>query len=124
MLDIDHFKSVNDRYGHAAGDRTMQEIASYTMQNTRESDIRARYGGEEFLIISPDADVSGARGLAERLRRYIEEHPVEWNGQLIPITASFGTSELSPDDPDPYRAVSRADEALYVSKRNGRNRVT
>jgi len=124
MLDLDYFKSVNDRYGHAAGDRTLQEIARYTAQNTRDSDIRARYGGEEFLIISPNADIDGARGLAERLRRFIEEHPVEWDGTLIPITASFGTSELSPDDPDPYRAVSRADEALYTSKRDGRNRVT
>ena len=124
ILDIDYFKSVNDRYGHPAGDRTLREIARYTVENTRDIDIRARYGGEEFLIISPDTDISGARTLAERLRRHIEEHPVEWEDAVIRITASFGTAEILPDDPDPYRWVSRADKALYLSKKSGRNRVT
>ena len=124
ILDIDRFKSVNDEYGHPAGDKTLQEVARYAVENTREVDVRARYGGEEFLIILPDTEIAGARTLAERLRRYLEEHPVKWNGITITVTASFGTAEMAPDDDGPYRAVSRADEALYLSKKAGRNRVT
>jgi len=124
IFDIDHFKSVNDEYGHPAGDRTLQEIARYTVENTRDVDTRARFGGEEFIIILPDTGVSGARELAERLRRYIEDHPVEWGDVVIPVTASFGTAEIVPEDPDLYRWVSRADEALYLAKKAGRNRVT
>lgn len=124
LLDIDYFKSVNDEHGHPAGDKTLQEIARYAKENTRGGDIRARYGGEEFLLILPDNDIAGARRIAERMRRYIEENPVDWEGSSIPVTASFGTAQVLRDDPDEYRAVSRADEALYQSKKAGRNRVT
>jgi diguanylate cyclase (GGDEF)-like protein len=124
LFDLDHFKAVNDRFGHLAGDRMLQEIARHAADNTRETDVSTRYGGEEFLLILPETDIAGARVMAERLRGCIEAHPVTWNGVVIPMTASFGVAEAASADQDPYHVVSRADEAMYLSKKAGRNRVT
>jgi diguanylate cyclase (GGDEF)-like protein len=119
MLDIDHFKQINDRYGHQAGDEVLKTIARIILDNIRACDITVRWGGEEFLIICSDTHLPGARILAEKLRQAVERHD-------FPIvercTASFGVSAYQEHD-DIHSMMERADRALYAAKRGGRNRV-
>lgn len=123
MLDIDHFKRVNDRYGHLTGDEVLEKIATLIRQNIRDTDVAGRYGGEEFIIILPQADLSSARVLAERIRSIIESAEMKDSaGNVFAITVSQGLSGWEPGE-DAHSLISRADEALYKVKENGRNRV-
>lgn len=114
LMDLDHFKTLNDSRGHKAGDEALQQVATILQGVTRPEDLAARWGGEEFLLLLPDCTHAQAMSLAERLRQAITEG--------APITASFGVAEQTPDD-TPERWVSRADRALYEAKARGRNQV-
>jgi len=117
MLDIDHFKQVNDTYGHDVGDSVLIELATILTQNCRQSDIPLRWGGEEFIILLPETDVLGAEKIAERIRQTIEAYNFTTAGHQ---TASFGVAELKQD----YQIlIKQADESLYKAKENGRNMV-
>lgn len=119
MLDIDHFKRVNDKHGHQMGDRTLVWVTERIATQLRDSDVLFRWGGEEFMVLAPGIDLAGAGQVAERMRREIERSPFESVGA---ITCSFGCSEFRPDDTrDGF--IQRADSALYRAKTNGRNRV-
>ncbi|WP_426153697.1 diguanylate cyclase [Pseudomonas sp. DC3000-4b1] len=124
MFDIDHFKQVNDTYGHPGGDRVIQRVADMVREHVRDSDICGRYGGEEFALLLPDTDKEGGQILAERLRASIEETVVEHDGKLIRFTISLGVADLQRPAADHQELIERADQALYTSKRSGRNRVT
>lgn len=119
LLDIDHFKSVNDNFGHQVGDSVLVELANILKNNVRSMDVSGRWGGEEFLIILPETDKEGAMLVAEKLRMSIDQNSFARAGK---ITASFGVSVYN-KDPSPETIVSRADSALYKAKEKGRNRV-
>lgn len=123
LADLDHFKSVNDRYGHPAGDSVLQQSAAITKAVIRASDTLVRYGGEEFLILAPDTDQVGALDLAERIRQALRSAALETGRGVINITASFGVTVLCDDDMHPEQLVQRADQALYAAKQQGRDRV-
>jgi diguanylate cyclase (GGDEF)-like protein len=122
MVDIDHFKGVNDCYGHFVGDRLLQEISRTIAGQCRKSDLPARYGGEEFAIIVPDETASGAVYLAERCRRKIETIRLPLVAETLAATASFGVADAS-GLPSLEALLGRADAALYAAKRAGRNMV-
>lgn len=124
MLDIDHFKHVNDTYGHQAGDKVIEQLAQLLREHARESDVPGRYGGEEFGVVLSDTDQAGARIFAERLRQAVEHLLVQYNGQDIRFTISLGVADLSAPANDHAELIARADQALYTSKKTGRNRVT
>ena len=123
MIDIDHFKQINDTHGHAAGDAVLCHIVRQVRKLLRESDMLARLGGEEFAILLPQASREGALGLAERVRKVLEDTPLTYNDVPIYVTASVGVTIMSHTDPNTDKTLSRADHALYEAKRNGRNRV-
>lgn len=123
MLDIDHFKSVNDTYGHAIGDLALQTVARRCKQAVRNIDILGRYGGEEFVSILLGTDLHGARGVAERLRQCVGNLPIETENGPLTVTISIGIAELTPDCHDLDLLLRRADQALYMAKQAGRNRV-
>lgn len=123
MLDIDHFKSVNDTYGHQAGDEVIRAVSRLLLDHTREEDIVGRLGGEEFGILLPDTDADGAADIAERIRRIIAETPVDYGGRTLRISASFGVAESIPGETGIDDLVKRGDECLYKAKSAGRNRV-
>ncbi|MFB9951509.1 GGDEF domain-containing protein [Rhizobium puerariae] len=125
LIDIDHFKSVNDTYGHLMGDAVLKDIAALLQANARPSDIVARFGGEEFAILTPHSDLVAAFGLAEQLRELVQSHVVRLvgTGKEIKVTASIGIAAVQNSGEDGWRQLmSVADEALYCAKRNGRNR--
>jgi two-component system cell cycle response regulator len=123
MLDIDHFKMVNDRYGHLTGDEVLEEIATLIRRNIRDTDIVGRYGGEEFIIILPKTTLSSSWVVAERLRSIIEKAEMKDSaGNVFAITVSQGLAGWERDE-DAASLISRADEALYKAKEKGRNRV-
>jgi two-component system, cell cycle response regulator len=123
LADIDHFKYVNDTYGHLAGDAVLKEIASRMVKSIRPYDSVGRYGGEEFLILAPSSDALGAMGLAERIRKAIEEKAVNFEGRMISVTGSFGIAVSAPCQLlDAQQMIRMADDALYQAKANGRNR--
>lgn len=121
LMDIDHFKSVNDRYGHLYGDQALKAVARCAEQSIRESDIIFRYGGEEFLILLTGTDLNGAELLAERIRENIESMPPQ-SDKSIRMTVSLGVTTLLEQD-DINSLFQRMDSALYRAKENGRNRV-
>ncbi len=124
MLDVDHFKSVNDGYGHDAGDTVLKVLADTLRQGVRASDLVGRIGGEEFAVLCPGSDLAGGAELAERLRRAVEALEIVAGGGRLRVTVSFGVAELRPSsDTSPSCFLSRADHALYGAKRDGRNRV-
>ena len=130
MLDIDHFKRVNDNWGHAAGDAVLREIAQRVESQVRASDVAARYGGEEFVVLLPGTDVASAMLLAERIRAAVSKTPIELpNGEGVTITASIGISDVLPKpEADDLKTIgdsliARADVALYAAKAAGRDRV-
>ena len=124
LLDLDDFKSVNDTYGHPVGDEVLRRIAEILGTNIRQVDLAARYGGEEFAVIVPEADLEGGLQLAERLRSALEEHHMELpDGKPRAVTASFGVA-VKGDLPRAEELIAAADEALYESKRAGKNRVS
>lgn len=123
LLDIDHFKSINDTVGHAGGDVVLREVAARVRDSVRREDIPGRWGGEEFLVLLPFLTADGARALGERLRIAVAEKPVDiGDGQQVPVTASLGGA-AGVDDGGPEELVRRADAALYAAKNAGRNRV-
>lgn len=130
MLDVDHFKRVNDSWGHAAGDAVLREIAQRVESQVRASDVAARYGGEEFVVLLPGTDVAAARLLAERIRESVSGSPIELpGGDALTITASIGISEVQPAPTAKDlktvgdSLIARADVALYAAKSAGRDRV-
>ncbi len=123
MLDLDHFKRVNDTYGHTVGDRVLQGFADVLRQTPRGADLPGRVGGEEFALLLPNTGREAAQAAADRVRREIEAMRVRLeSGEAIAITVSVGVTRLLPDD-DAERALHRADQALYRAKAAGRNRV-
>ncbi|KDD66711.1 sensor domain-containing diguanylate cyclase [Pseudomonas mandelii] len=124
MLDIDHFKRVNDTYGHPAGDKVIEEVARLIHEHVRETDVAGRYGGEEFGVVLSDTDKAGGRVFAERLRKAVEGLEVLYNGQSIRFTISLGVADLSQPSINHADLIAWADHALFVSKKAGRNRVT
>ena len=127
MVDIDHFKRVNDHYGHLAGDHVLRHIVGVLRQRLRASDVLGRYGGEEFMVLLPSTDLHGAAQLAEQLRQAVQAAPCEWQGQRIAFTVSIGVAASADTPADPSRTsealLQAADQALYRAKDDGRNRV-
>lgn len=123
MLDLDHFKRINDTFGHATGDELLKHFATIMADELRKIDTAGRVGGEEFAILLPGATGDAAGAFAERLRQKVEETPLIQDGQAIPITVSIGVSVMKADDGSSDAALIRADKALYRAKQSGRNRV-
>jgi len=122
MLDVDHFKAVNDRFGHSTGDAVLRELVQTCLKVLRSIDMVARWGGEEFLIVLPEIDAANAMSTAERLRAAVEATEVAAPGGVtIRFTVSIGVAEPESESPD--ELLSRADVALYAAKTGGRNRV-
>lgn len=124
MFDIDHFKRVNDTYGHQVGDQVIQRVAQVLRGLVRDADIAGRYGGEEFAVLLPDTDKAGGAILAERLRQAVEAEVVEHESGPIRFTISLGVADLGYPSTEHQQLIEWADQALYASKRAGRNRVT
>jgi len=122
MFDIDHFKTVNDTYGHLAGDEILRSVAQCLREIVRDTDFIGRYGGEEFGVIATDSDLEGGLALAERIRSAIETLAVEYEGRLVSVTVSLGVAALDETVDRHETLIARADEALYKSKNSGRNR--
>jgi diguanylate cyclase (GGDEF)-like protein len=128
-IDIDHFKQINDSYGHQSGDEVLREVASRIKVELRLSDTLGRFGGEEFVALLPDTQPADAANVAERIRVGIAERPFMLGGKSRQVTASIGIATLSGADPDQsaesagHRLIARADQALYQAKEGGRNRV-
>jgi len=124
MVDVDHFKQVNDTHGHAAGDKVLKRFAQVLLELRRELDIVGRYGGEEFCLLLPGTDETGARALAERIRAAAERCRVPWRNQELGFTISIGIATTGAGDALALEElISRADAALYDAKRRGRNRT-
>lgn len=121
MFDIDHFKRVNDNYGHATGDNVIKETAQQLLKAARGSDVCGRYGGEEFAVLLTDTTADQASYFAERLRKRVEELCLEFDGQSLQYTISLGITECSAEDNNHVDWLKRADKALYRSKEAGRN---
>ncbi|MBT0963140.1 PAS domain S-box protein [Denitromonas iodatirespirans] len=122
MLDIDHFKRVNDTYGHATGDAVLQHFARLTQQRLRRIDLFGRLGGEEFAILLTGTDGAGARHFSEQFRRAVAQTPAAAKGE-ISISVSIGVAEFDPQEPTPDTLLARGDVALYRAKAGGRNRI-
>ena len=129
MMDIDHFKSVNDTYGHAVGDVTLKHVAKIIQKEIREYDIPSRYGGEEFSIILPYTEIKEAEKVAERLRASIEKSKINIKEfdiegvEEISVTISLGINSFDEKLEDPSMLYKNADKALYLAKETGRNKV-
>jgi len=123
MFDLDHFKDINDRYGHLCGDSVLAAVGAKMREVLRGSDVKCRYGGEEFLVLLPETPIEGAKRVADTLRRELAELPVGWKGEIVRVTASFGVSVAMTSEVDPAALIARADAALYRAKDQGRNCV-
>ena len=123
MIDLDHFKRINDSLGHAAGDCVLQHFAGIARPLMREVDTVARIGGEEFVILLPDTGIDAARLVAERLRHSIDVSPALFDAREVAITASIGVVAIHAQDDTPDVIFRRADAVLYAAKHGGRNRV-
>jgi len=125
IMDMDHFKFVNDTHGHDAGDAVLKQLAGLIIQSSRSSELAARFGGEEFIILMPETDPTAAAGAANRMREIVEaaEFKINDKGDVLKRTVSIGVANLHPDGDSAESLLKRADEALYEAKNNGRNRV-
>ena len=125
MLDIDFFKSINDNYGHDAGDDVLREFSLRIRKSIRNIDLACRYGGEEFVIVMPETDIAVAAMVAERIRRRIATEPfaIQEGMRLLDVTISIGIAALAGPADTAAAVLKRADTALYRAKRDGRNRV-
>lgn len=122
FVDVDHFKSINDQYGHQCGDLVLASIAGWIKDSVRASDVVFRYGGEEFVILLADSNLEAATLIAERIREDIDSHTLAYGMDVLNMTASLGVSTLK-DGEDTDSLVNRADAAMYQAKQQGRNRV-
>lgn len=123
FIDLDHFKSVNDRFGHACGDECLREVSTALRSVLSEADMFGRYGGEEFIAVLPGRDGAEARALGERMRTAVENCEVRHEGQRVRLTVSIGIATRQRGEDEPAAAIARADKALYAAKRQGRNCV-
>jgi two-component system cell cycle response regulator len=125
VLDIDHFKKINDGFGHAVGDEVLREFAVRLASNVRAIDLPVRFGGEEFVVVMPDTELADASRIAERIRLHVAGSPFRVLGgeELLTVTISIGVAASLTDGDDPVSLLRRADEALYEAKTSGRNRV-
>jgi len=125
LVDIDHFKQINDRWGHQAGDFVLQRVSAALRNSVRTEDVLARYGGEEFVILARGIDAKGTRLFAERMRAIVERTQIQWQEERIPVTVSLGMAHNHTGAPATKgdRLVAAADQALYAAKRAGRNRA-
>lgn len=128
LLDVDHFKVVNDSFGHATGDEVLREVATLIREQIREGDILARFGGEEFVLALPNTDQAGAMLLADRIRRQVKEHRWDLKGKHLTVTLSIGAAEISEYGEKESQAIldhliMQADQALYFGKHNGRDQA-
>ena len=124
MFDIDHFKKVNDTYGHQAGDEVIRQTAAILRESVRETDVAGRYGGEEFGVILIDTSAGNAKIFAERLRERIEALTVEYDDMKINFTISLGIAGIGENTESYKQWLECSDQALYQSKESGRNQVT
>jgi diguanylate cyclase (GGDEF)-like protein len=123
MLDIDHFKAINDQHGHLTGDFVLRELSRRLLVRVRREELLARYGGEEFAAVLPETDLNGGRIFAEQVRRLVADAPFEYEGDHFNVTISVGLTTVEGEDIDPATFIKRADDNLYRAKRDGRNRV-
>ena len=123
MLDADHFKNVNDRFGHAGGDKVLRALVASIRSSLRESDLIGRVGGEEFVVLLPHSDMAAALALGERIRLMVETMPLLIDGQMLQLTVSVGVALAAATERDGAAVLQRADTGLYAAKRAGRNRV-
>lgn len=124
MLDVDHFKRINDTYGHDAGDKALQELSRMLIREFRSIDLVGRLGGEEFALVFPETDLEGAYSACERLRAMVQSSEISVGAQKIKLTVSIGLTELTQKTSASALLLKRADELLYVAKNSGRNQVT
>lgn len=123
LFDIDHFKSVNDTYGHPFGDEVLKGIADAIRDNSKKEDITGRFGGEEFTSLLIDTDLECAKLVADRLRKAIEAIHFEFQGTVVKVTASFGIAQITDSMTDHEKLIEVADLGLYIAKNNGRNQI-
>ena len=123
LLDIDFFKRVNDNFGHLTGDAVLQAVASGLQSQVRSLDVVGRVGGEEFLIVLPNTTLVDALTLADRIRQFVENMPIDFANMVHHVTLSIGVSLLCYEDADVSQVCDRADRALYEAKTSGRNQV-
>ncbi len=124
VMDIDFFKKINDQHGHDAGDFILKELSNIVRNSgIRKTDVFARYGGEEFVVLFPNASLKTTLSIAERLRAQVEKHVFTYHGTKIPVTLSIGVSDSKFGLKNPIDLFKKADEAVYLAKRGGRNRV-
>jgi len=123
MIDLDHFKNVNDTYGHLTGDFVLREVSDLARRRIRREEVFGRYGGEEFCLVLPETSADGATTLADHIRELVEEHSFEFDGDVIPVTISAGAAALRPGMNDWTALLEAADSNLYRAKSAGRNRV-
>jgi diguanylate cyclase (GGDEF)-like protein len=124
MFDIDHFKKINDEFGHLGGDFTLRELAGCVKGSVRKEELFARYGGEEFIIVLPETEGEGAITVAERVRCLVEQHRFQYEGKTVSVTVSVGVATTAGDvSLTPAELIRQADDRLYQAKNDGRNRV-
>ncbi len=123
MVDADHFKQINDNYGHMVGDQVLKQISMFLRQSLRKTDCVGRYGGEEFIILLPETEENAAYKVLEQCRESLSQHDIDTGNGNINVTVSIGVTQLHVDDDDAWQAVKRADFALYRAKESGRNQV-
>lgn len=124
MLDLDHFKHVNDRFGHHTGDAVLSAVGQTLLRSLRASDVRCRWGGEEFLLVLPDSSLERARRTSDKLRQRIAETPIRAGDHVLHVTASIGITMTRPGERDLQQCLMRADRAMYQAKNLGRNRTS
>jgi diguanylate cyclase (GGDEF)-like protein len=123
MVDIDHFKQFNDRYGHPVGDQVLKAVAGVLRQNVRKNDLAARYGGEEFALVLLNSDGANAAKFADRVRQAVGRARIEFAGEKLGVTISMGVATFPQNAKDKAQLIEAADRALYAAKQGGRNRV-
>ena len=123
MFDLDHFKRINDTYGHITGDTVIKEFVNIMKRNLRKTDISGRIGGEEFAVVLPNTSMDNTLILASRIKEEVEAQSIKYDDKYISFTVSIGITMLTCDDIDSDMAFIRADTALYTAKEKGRNRI-
>ena len=125
LIDIDHFKQINDNYGHDAGDEVLREFALRVASSVRAIDLPCRYGGEEFVVIMPDTPIEGAEIVAERIRGHVSGTPFRVSGseETLTVTISIGVAATLGEEDTPEALLKRADQGVYEAKAAGRNKV-